>query len=116
LSFRRTAGTFPDQRLLHEPREVDVTRHLLSFVLASTLILNALPAHAHDAYDDSQSHPLRIVAYFLNPIGFGLEWLVTRPLHFVASSPGLERIFGHVPHESPYGGYAPYEPHDPDVR
>ena len=26
----------------------------------------------------------------------------------------LERIFGHVPHENPYGGYAPYEPAQPD--
>jgi hypothetical protein len=69
-----------------------------------------MSVRAHDAYDDSQSHPLRLVAYAVHPAGFALEWLVMRPIHFVVSSPGLERIFGHGPHESAFGGYEPYEP------
>jgi len=67
-----------------------------------------MTARAHDAYDDSESHPLRLAAYALHPVGFALEWLFTRPLHFVVSNPGLDRVFGHVPHESPFGGYEPY--------
>jgi hypothetical protein len=31
-----------------------------------------------------------------------------RPIHFFVSEPQLEPIFGHVPHESPYGDYRPY--------
>lgn len=58
--------------------------------------------HAHDAYDDSQSHPLRLIAYAVNPIGFGVEWLFTRPIHFLVSEPQLERVFGHGPHEDPF--------------
>jgi hypothetical protein len=67
-------------------------------------------ALAHDAYDDSQAHPLRLVAYAAHPVGFAAEWLITRPIHFVVSNPRLERIFGHTPHESPFGDYRAYEP------
>jgi hypothetical protein len=65
---------------------------------------------AHDTYDDSQSHPLRLVAYAIHPIGYGLEWLVTRPIHFLVSQPSTERIFGHTPHETPFGDYESYQP------
>jgi hypothetical protein len=65
-------------------------------------------AQAHDAYDGSQAHPLRVVAYLIYPIGVATEWVFTRPLHFLVSSPGLERTFGHVPHEDPFGDYKPF--------
>jgi|SRR5581483_11175561 len=52
----------------------------------------------YDGYDDSQAHPLRLAAYALHPVGYALEWLVTRPIHAVVSQPELERIFGHKPH------------------
>jgi len=58
----------------------------------------------------SESNPLRLAAYGLHPVGFVLEWVAMRPLHFLVSNPQLERIFGHVPHESPFGGYEPYQP------
>ena len=86
-------------------------RSLLGLTLGCVL-LAAAPARAHDAYDDSQSHPLRILAYAIHPVGFALEWLVTRPIHFAVSNPNTERVFGHVPHQSPFGGYDAYqEPH-----
>jgi hypothetical protein len=49
----------------------------------------------------------------IHPVGFALEWLVMRPIHFVVSSPKLEPVFGHVPHESPFGEYEPYRPEVP---
>jgi len=52
----------------------------------------------YDSYDDSQAHPLRIAAYAIHPIGYALEWLVTRPIHALVSQPELERVFGHKPH------------------
>ena len=78
--------------------------------LGMVVWLAAVPgsARAHDAYDDSQAHPLRLIAYAVNPVGYGLEWLVTRPIHFLVSSPGVERVFGHVPHEDPFGDYKPF--------
>jgi hypothetical protein len=81
---------------------------LLALALCAAFGLSVSPAVAHDAYDDSESHPLRLAAYALNPVGFALEWLVMRPIHFFVSDPQLEPVFGHVPHESPYGDYKPY--------
>jgi hypothetical protein len=62
----------------------------------------AEPPGYYDGYDDSQSHPLRIAAYAVNPVGYALEWLVTRPIHALVSQPELERIFGHQSHRWDY--------------
>lgn len=83
---------------------------LFSLVVAGWLTGMPVTASAHDAYDDSESHPLRLIAYAVHPIGYAVEWLVMRPLHFIHSQPQLEKITGHVAHENPYGGYAPYVP------
>ena len=58
-----------------------------------------------DDYDDSQSHPLRLAAYVIHPIGWTLEWLVTRPFHELVAQPDLAPVFGHTSHE--YYGDAP---------
>jgi len=87
-----------------------VRRLLIGLGLA--VVLGGGVANAHDAYDDSESHPLRLAAYVAYPVGYALEWMVMRPIHFVVSHPQLERVFGHVPHESPFGGYEAYEPSD----
>ncbi len=61
--------------------------------------LTARPAVAvPDDYDDTQSHPIRIIAYLASPIGFTLEWLIFRPFHYLVSRPALEPVFGHTPH------------------
>jgi hypothetical protein len=75
---------------------------VLAGALALVGMTTASPAVA-DEYDDLQSHPLRIAAYLLHPIGFATEWLVTRPLHELVSQPDLEPVFGHHRHDS-YGG------------
>lgn len=52
-----------------------------------------------DEYDDSQSHPLRITAYVVHPVGLALEWLVARPIHLlVSAAPATEYVFGHRSH------------------
>jgi hypothetical protein len=89
-----------------------VTRRLLTLALAAVLIGAPCVARAHDAYDDSQSHPLRLLAYAVYPAGFLLEWVATRPIHFLVSQPTLEPVFGHTPHQSATGGYDPYLPDD----
>jgi outer membrane protein OmpA-like peptidoglycan-associated protein len=54
---------------------------------------------AWDEYDDSQSHPLRVVAYLAYPAAFLTEWLVFRPFHFlVSATEPQEALFGHRPH------------------
>jgi hypothetical protein len=88
-----------------------VVKHLLmAMVVAAGLVMVPAMGRAHDAYDDTQSHPLRLIAYAVNPIGVGIEWLVMRPIHFVVSQPQTERIFGHTPHETPFGDYDAYQP------
>jgi len=52
----------------------------------------------YDGYDDSQAHPLRIAAYAFHPVGYAVEWLVTRPIHALVSQPELKKVFGHKPH------------------
>ncbi len=59
---------------------------------------------APDDYDDMQSHPLRVAAYLIYPVGYSLEWLIFRPFHYLVSRPSLEPVFGHRPHEE-VGGY-----------
>ncbi len=54
-----------------------------------------------DTYDDSESHPLRILGYLLNPLGFAAEWAIFRPFHCLVSQPGLDRVFGYEPDEHP---------------
>jgi hypothetical protein len=85
-------------------------KKLLGTLLLLAIVSLPLRATAHDAYDDSQSNPFRLVAYAISPIGFALEWLVTRPIHFLVSQPELERVFGHTPHEDPYSSEEPYRP------
>jgi hypothetical protein len=56
------------------------------------------PSGYYDGYDDSQAHPLRLVAYAVHPVGYALEWLLTRPIHAIVSQPELHRVFGHQSH------------------
>jgi hypothetical protein len=52
-----------------------------------------------DAYDDSQSHPFRIIGYIVHPVGYALEWAIFRPIHWFVAQPSLVKVFGHVPHD-----------------
>jgi hypothetical protein len=69
---------------------------VLTFVGTASAALSPVPKA--DAYDDSQSHPLRVVAYLIYPVGYTLEWLVFRPFHLLISQPTLAPVFGHRDH------------------
>jgi len=53
-------------------------------------------------YTDEDSQPLRIIAYFLAPIGFVLEWGVARPIHYVATNTFLAPVFNGDTREPAY--------------
>jgi len=38
-----------------------------------------------EEYTEDDANPLRLLSYFFTPIGFALEWTITRPLHYLAS-------------------------------
>ena len=86
---------------------------LALYILSVGLALAARPVFAAtDEYDDSQSHPLRIVAYLLHPAAFIVEWTVFRPFHYlVSATEPQEALFGHTPHPpvlsepQPFGDY-----------
>jgi outer membrane protein OmpA-like peptidoglycan-associated protein len=72
------------------------------FVLTILLVVAFAPRQvsaAPDEYDDSQSHPLRIAAYLMHPVGWLWEWTIFRPFHFlVSATEPQEAFFGHRPH------------------
>ena len=75
-------------------------RLLAAGVFAMVLSCSAGPAAAvPDEYDDTESHPLRVAAYLVYPIGYTAEWLIFRPFHYLVSRPYLEPIFGHHAHQ-----------------
>lgn len=76
------------------------TLRLLPVAFFLSLCLFSSPGQVlADEYDDSQSHPLRTVAYIAHPVGVLLEWLVTRPFHsLVSATKETEYVFGHRPH------------------
>ena len=73
---------------------------VIAAAFAVWFALGLKPASAApDEYDDSQSHPLRIVAYLLHPAAWLVEQVVFRPFHFlVSANEPMEEIFGHRPH------------------
>ena len=77
-------------------------RSIAALSLVAVLAMyGAALAIPQDEYDDSQSYPLRVAAYLLNPLGVGLEYLIFRPFHWLVSyNDTTELIFGHGPHGS----------------
>lgn len=71
-------------------------RATIAVVLASQLVIAGRAMAAPDTYEDSESHPLRIAAYVLHPVGVVAEWLVFRPFHYLVSHAGP--VFGHDIH------------------
>lgn len=68
-------------------------------LVASTLLITsasaALAGAARDSYPADGDHPLRIVHYFVAPVGKFLEMAVTRPLHSIGSQVAP---FQHIDH------------------
>jgi hypothetical protein len=78
-------------------------RFLAAVLVATTLSLGTVTlVRADDTdteatqYEDAFSNPLRLAYYMIYPVGFSLEWLVMRPLHYVISRPYLDKFFGYT--------------------
>lgn len=77
----------------------------LILLTAAVLVLGSgsmSRVQASQEYDDYDSHPLVLLSYALNPIGYTIEWLVTRPIHELVRQPDLGPVFGHD-REANYG-------------
>lgn len=82
-------------------------RKLAVLTLVATMGAAAPALGAVDEYDDSQAHPLRVVAYLVHPVGYALEWVVFRPFHWMVAQDGLDEVFGHRPHGAEVGADVP---------
>ena len=82
---------------------------LAAFVLAA-VTLAGQPASAHDAYSDAESNPLKIASYPVAVVGYVLEWMFTRPVHFLASQPPLQRPLSYEPTYNALDVSDPYLP------
>jgi hypothetical protein len=87
-----------DTHLVKEEKDMRLWKSLVLAGL-STLVFSGIAPAYFDDYDDSESHPLRIVSYAIHPIGYTVDQLLMRPLHALVSQPELAPIFGHTPHE-----------------
>jgi len=67
-------------------------------------LLVALPTISHAQYNDvdrqnpkeyhdEDSQPLALFADLIYPVGYGLEWLVARPMHWVANDSPASPVF-----------------------
>ncbi|HKN11879.1 MAG TPA: hypothetical protein VJX68_01670 [Candidatus Binatus sp.] len=85
-----------------QSRRVEYMRRV-AIILGAALWL-ASPAISHAQYNDTDqqnpkeyhdedSQPLALFADFLYPIGYGLEWLVSRPMHWVANDSPVAPVY-----------------------
>jgi hypothetical protein len=72
---------------------------MLSMVLALAMAMPGMALAQQGPYNDKQNpneytdsedgQPIKIVSYFIAPIGYALEWGVARPLHYLATKTAL---------------------------
>lgn len=74
------------------------SRLFLSAVAAAALLASPSLVQAHSYDTDDDGHPLRYLVYPVHAIGKGLEYAVTRPIHYGVSQCKARYIFGHVSH------------------
>lgn len=67
----------------------------LALLLGAAVLLTPSAARANEYDRDDSDYPLRYVAYVVHPVGVLVEYTVLRPIHWLVSQPGLDKIFGH---------------------
>jgi hypothetical protein len=77
-------------------------RLMLCMVLASAISMPAMAFAQQGPYGDKQNPTeytdtedgqlLKVVSYVLAPLGYALEWGVTRPLHYLATQTSLAPV------------------------
>ena len=72
-------------------------RTLAAAALCAVLVLGAVPAVAHEPHDPQRSgHSLRILAYFVHPVGWLIDTLFFRPAHWVVNREPVRTVVGHT--------------------
>lgn len=63
--------------------------------LAAGIICLTQTASAHRIKSNTSSHPLRIVAYPYHALGYAMEQVIFRPIHYLVSQPDVDVWVGH---------------------
>src|SRR6266851_5434336 len=98
-------GSWPRVDLNLQSGKVDRMRRV-AIILCAALVLG-LPTISSAQYNDNDqqnpkeyhdedSQPLAIISYVFYPIGYAFEWLVARPLHYVATESPVAPVFKDV--------------------
>jgi len=78
-------------------------KRLFASASAAALLVTALSGSARANAEFSpviDDHPVRIAAYPLHIVGTALQWVITRPIHYVMSLPYMSDISGHQINET----------------
>lgn len=78
-------------------------KRLFASASAAALLVMALTGSARANAEFSpviDDHPVRVAAYPIHMVGSALQWLVTRPIHYVMSLPYMSDISGHQINET----------------
>jgi len=75
-----------------------VSKLSIAAVAAGALLLSPTAGQAHSYDTDDSGHPLRLISYPVHALGKGLEYGVSRPVHWAVSQCKTRYIFGHVSH------------------
>jgi len=96
VSFRR--------RLTSAHPITQIDRMMRAAICLSAVLVLGFPTFSHAQYNDNDrqnskeysdedSQPLAIIADVFYPIGFAAEWLIARPLHYVATDSPMAPVF-----------------------
>jgi hypothetical protein len=131
MAIITTSGPRPNSRPLTYHARRAQTDCMRRWILCAIIVLAmAMPAIAHaqqGPYNDKQnpneytdtedSQVLKLVSYVLGPIGYALEWTVTRPMHNLATKTSLAPVLsGDTEHSeiyNPGSNVAPIVPAPP---
>lgn len=85
---------------------------MLILLVMGFVISARTPAVAHEYDRGDSDNPVRIAAYLFHPLGIAVEYVVTRPIHWLVSRPTLNVWFGHDPTEKDGDYFKWYDPTD----
>lgn len=97
---------------------------MLCMVLALAVAIPAMAFAQQGPYNDKQNpqeytdtedgQPLKMLSYFIAPIGYALEWTVARPLHYLATkTPLAPMMSGDTEYSEMYNPGPTVEPIEP---
>lgn len=75
------------------------TRPIVSAACALGLALAPLAAAADPHESDREGHPLEVVGTILYPVGWLLDTLIVKPLHWIGNQEPVSTVVGHEDEE-----------------